>query len=285
MSPFFSWMQATLMSAALALVAASAHAADAPKAATKGDAPLQVAVAASAAGLVDALADAFVATDAGRASPRPRVTSSATGKLAAQIRNGAPFDVLFAADVETPAALAADGHATGKPETYALGTLVVWSRAPLADPRAWDTDAGAESALAALVAARGVKKIAIANPEVAPYGKAAMRAFDAAAATAAAKPKLVYGESIGQVTQFIAADAVDAAITAKAIVVDTAHPLAGAWAPLPTALTGAIEHAVVVLAAARKAGAAREAAARAFVAFARGPAGRALAATYGYAVP
>jgi molybdate transport system substrate-binding protein len=117
----------------------------------------------------------------------------ATGKFYAQIRNGAPFDALLAADDRTPARLAEEGMAIrGSRFTYAVGQLVLWSARPdLVD------DAGE-------VLEKGdFKHLAIANPKTAPYGAAAIETLTALKLLDALKSKLVQGENIAQTHQFV----------------------------------------------------------------------------------
>jgi len=125
-----------------------------------------------------------------------------TGKLYAQIRNGAPFEVLLAADDKTPARLEQDGAGIpGTRFTYAIGTLVLWSAKPgLVDIRGdilrAGTGAGAD--------AGGVAHIALADPQLAPYGSAAVQALQALGLYESLRPRIVTGEDIGQTYQFVA---------------------------------------------------------------------------------
>lgn len=118
-----------------------------------------------------------------------------TGKFHAQIRNGAPFHVLLAADDETPLRLEREGHvAPGSRFTYATGRLVLWSATPgLVDPQG------------EVLRNKGrFRRLAIADPKLAPYGAAAMQALDKLGLAQALAPRLVQGESIGQTFQFVA---------------------------------------------------------------------------------
>jgi molybdate transport system substrate-binding protein len=116
----------------------------------------------------------------------------ATGKFYAQIKNGAPFDVLLAADDETPARLEKEGQG-GSRTTYAIGKLVLWSKQPgLVDDRG-----------EVLKAAR-FERLALADPKLAPYGAAAVEAMTRLGVLDALRPKLVQGENIAQTYQFVA---------------------------------------------------------------------------------
>lgn len=118
----------------------------------------------------------------------------ATGKFYAQIRNGAPFEILLAADDETPAKLIAE-HAgvAGSQFTYAIGKLVLWSAKP-----AVVDDAGE------VLKKTGFDHIALANPKLAPYGAAAVATMKALAVYDALQGKMVTAENIGQTYQYVA---------------------------------------------------------------------------------
>lgn len=122
-----------------------------------------------------------------------KVTLGATGKLYAQIRNGAPFDVLLAANTETPAALENDGLTQAKTRfTYATGKLVLWS-----------AHAGLVDNQGEVLRKGNFRKLAYAAPRVAPYGAAAVQVMDKLALSADLAPRLVQGESIGQTFNFV----------------------------------------------------------------------------------
>ena len=122
-----------------------------------------------------------------------KVSSGATGKFYAQIVAGAPFEVLIAADDETPKKLIAEGHAVaGSNFTYAIGKLVLWSAQP-----GFVDDQGA------VLASGKFSHVAIANPKLAPYGAAAMEVLKARGLTDAVAPRLVTAESIAQAYQFV----------------------------------------------------------------------------------
>lgn len=120
-----------------------------------------------------------------------RISSGSTGKLYAQILNGAPFDLFLAADTERPELLERAGHAVaGSRYTYARGALVLWSRE-------------ATDCLATL-ADREAGYIALANPETAPYGRAAREFLEHEGLWDAVSGRAVYGENIAQALQFVA---------------------------------------------------------------------------------
>ncbi len=117
----------------------------------------------------------------------------ATGKFYAQIKNGAPFDILLAADDETPARLEQEGAAVaGSRFTYAIGKLVLWSaKDAIVDVRGDVLQRG------------GFDYIALANPKLAPYGAAAMETMAALGVLDTLQPKFVQGENIAQTYQFV----------------------------------------------------------------------------------
>ncbi|MCG8371525.1 MAG: molybdate ABC transporter substrate-binding protein, partial [Proteobacteria bacterium] len=152
-----------------------------------GGEPLRAAVASNFAGAFDALADDFSV----RTGIEIERSYGSTGKLYAQIRNGAPFDVFLAADVERPSLLEASGRAeTGSRFTYAVGRLAVWSRS-------------ADDCLGALRDADS-GYVAIANPELAPYGRAAGEYLAAAGIRDGLARRLVYGENVSQAFAYAA---------------------------------------------------------------------------------
>lgn len=123
-----------------------------------------------------------------------KLTFGATGKFYAQIKNGAPFDILLSADDETPLLLEKDGAAvTGSHFTYAIGKLVLWSAKPgLVDGKGEVLKQGAFAHLA------------LANPKTAPYGAAGLEVLKKLGLYDAIQPKIVQGENIAQTHQFIA---------------------------------------------------------------------------------
>jgi len=118
----------------------------------------------------------------------------ATGKFYAQIKNGAPFEVLLAADDKTPAKLADEGAAVaGSRFTYAIGKLVLWSAKP-----------AIVDAAGAVLKKGGFDHIAVANPKLAPYGEAAVEVMKALGVYDSLQPKIVTAENIAQTHQFVA---------------------------------------------------------------------------------
>ena len=121
------------------------------------------------------------------------ITLGATGKLYAQIKNDAPFDVLLAANTQTPDQLQKDSLVqAGSRFTYATGKLALWS-----------ADAALVDAQGEVLKRGAFRKLAYASPKVAPYGEAAVQVMQSLGLSAALAPKLVQGESIGQTYNFV----------------------------------------------------------------------------------
>ena len=134
-----------------------------------------------------------IVAEFGRAHPGDvQVVYGSSGKFATQIRQGAPFDLYFSADIAYPRALEAEGLAHGTTRPYALGRIVLWSATR--DARTLELKDLADPALG---------RIAIANPRHAPYGKRAEEALRAAGVWEAVQPRLVQGENIAQTAQFV----------------------------------------------------------------------------------
>jgi molybdate transport system substrate-binding protein len=136
-----------------------------------------------------------LATEFERDSGHKVVASfGSTGKLYAQIKNGAPFEVLLAADDETPAKLVKQGLAqSGSQFTYAVGRLVLWSARP-----------GQVDAAGAVLNKGDFAHLSLADPKLAPYGVAGIETLKALGAFEAVQPKIVTAENITQAYQFIA---------------------------------------------------------------------------------
>ena len=196
-----------------------------------------------------------------------KISAGATGKLYAQIVAGAPFEVLFAADDETPKRLIAEGHAlAGSNFSYAIGQLVLWSARP-----------GVVDDQGAVLGAGRFAHLAIANPKVAPYGAAALQVIEARGLSAALTPKLVTAQSIAQAFQFVASGNAELGFVALSQVAVPGKPAAGSYWRVPQPLYGEIRQDAVLL----KAGAGN-AAARALLAYLKSPPAQALIRSFGY---
>jgi molybdate transport system substrate-binding protein len=211
-----------LMAGLLALAAASAQAAQ-----------VQVAVAANMAAPMQKIAAGFARATGHEAV----VVLGSTGKFYAQIRAGAPFEVLLAADDETPAKLEDEGLGVrGTRFTYATGRLVLWS----ADPSAVD-------AQGQVLRQAPKGKLAIADPRLAPYGFAAMETLNALGLTAAWTPHLVQGENIGQAYQFAATGNAPLAFVALAQVMADGRIARGSAWIVPATLHTPLKQDAIVL--------------------------------------
>ena len=226
---------------------------------------VQVAVAANFTAPARALAEVFARTTGHEA----KLSFGATGAFYTQIKNGAPFDVLLAADNERPARLEKEGDTVpGSRFTYATGQLVLWSAKPgLVD------DEGA-------VLKHGqFGKIAIANPKNAPYGAAAVEAMNKLGLAAALQPKLVTGESIGQTYNFIATGNAELGFVALAQVLEGGKLKSGSMWVVPAQYHAPIIQDAVILKRA-----ANNPAAKAWMELLKTPQSKELIRSYGYAV-
>jgi molybdate transport system substrate-binding protein len=140
------------------------------------------------------------------------IIAGPSGGLATQIKNGAPYDVFLSADINFPDEVFKSGFATAKPVVYAWGTLIICSTQKL-DFSNWNK----------LLPSVTIQKIAIGNPAIAPYGKAAEEAIRQAGIYKKVQPKIVLGESIAQVNTYITTGAVQAGFTTLSLVRDSAN--------------------------------------------------------------
>jgi molybdate transport system substrate-binding protein len=224
---------------------------------------VQVAVAANFAGPLARIGADFSAAT----GHTLKVSAGATGKFHQQVVAGAPFEVLVAADDETPKKLIAEGHAVaGSNFTYAIGKLVLWSAQP-----------GLVDDQGAVLASRRWAHLAIANPKVAPYGRAAMEVLKARGLADALAPRLVTGETIAQAYQFVATGNAELGFVALSQVDAPGQPAAGSTWRVPQALYGQIRQDAVLLKAGEK-----NPAAAALLAYLRSEAARSVIQAYGY---
>jgi molybdate transport system substrate-binding protein len=169
---------------------------------------------------------------------RVRVTFGSSGNFFAQIQNGAPFDLYFSADIDYPRRLEAAGVAEpGSLLEYAVGSIVQW-----APKNGVDVTQGL-----AVLASPAVRKIAIANPEHAPYGRAAVAALKAAGLYDRVQQKLVLGENISQAAQFVQSGNAEVGIVALSIALLPALTGTGHYAAVPPGTYPPIEQAVIVV--------------------------------------
>lgn len=225
-----------------------------------------VAVAANFTDVVKELTPVFES----RSGHTLAVTVGSTGKLYAQIKNGAPFEVLLAADQERPELLESEGDGVaGTRFTYAVGRLTLWS----ADP-----DRIGEDPKAALTADK-TRHIAIANPELAPYGIAAKETLQALGLWDELQPRIVMGENIGQTFTMAATGNAQMGFVALSAVLAPGNSQKGSHWDVPAEYYSAIRQDAVLL----KAGA-DSAAAQAFLSFLKSDEALAVIERYGYGV-
>lgn len=224
---------------------------------------VQVAVAANMAAPMQKIAADFQRATGHQAVLVP----GATGKFYAQVVNGAPFQLLLAADDETPARLEREGHAVaGTRFTYATGRLLLWS-----------ADAARVDDQGAVLRQPPRGKLAIADPRVAPYGAAAVQALDRLGLRAAWQPHLVQGESIGQAYQFVASGNAPLGFVALAQVMVDGRLARGSGWIVPAKLHAPLRQDAVVLKAGRS-----NPAAAALAHYLRSETARATLRGYGY---
>jgi molybdate transport system substrate-binding protein len=201
-----------------------------------------------------------------------QVTYGSSGILSMQIQNGAPFDLFFSADAQYPKALLEGGYAEpGSLYAYATGRLAVWV------PN--DSKLDLRNGLQAL-SAPGIRKIAIANPQHAPYGRAAVAAMRSSGVYEQVKDKLVLGENVSQTAQFVATGNADIGLIALSLALSPSMSSQGSFVEVPGTAYPPIEQAaVIVKASAHKSEAAR------FLQYLKSEAGVALMKKFGFAPP
>ena len=227
-------------------------------------AEVHVAVAANFNAPMNEIAGSFEAGSGHKA----KLSFGSTGKFYAQIKNGAPFDVLLSADDETPAKLVQEGAAmSGSRFTYAIGSLVLWSSKPGL------VDAGAD------VLRQGrYNKLALANPKTAPYGRAAIEALTKLGLLSAAEPRFVQGENIAQTFQFVSSGNADLGFVALSQVMKDGKLQQGSAWIVPAELHEPIRQDAVLLVHGKG-----NAAAQALLDHLKSDAARKVIRSYGYA--
>lgn len=191
----------------------------------------------------------------------------ATGKFYAQIQNGAPFEILLAADDETPAKLDKENATAPNTRfTYAIGKLVLWS------PQAGVVDARGD-----VLKTGKFDHISVANPKLAPYGLAAVETLQKLNLLTALTPKFVTGENIGQTYQFVASGAAPLGFVAMSQVYEDNKLKAGSAWVVPSNLYSPIRQDAVVLTKG-----VNKPAVTAFVNYLKGDAAKAVIRSYGY---
>lgn len=202
-----------------------------------------------------------------------KVTYGSSGNFYAQLQNQAPFDLYFSADIEYPRKLVEAGQALDTDVfLYAVGRIVVWT------PKQSAVDVeklGIQSLLAP-----SVKKIAVANPQHAPYGRAAVAAMKSLKVYEQAEKNLVFGENIAQTAQFVQSGAADIGIIALSLAIAPQMRDAGRYWEIPLEAYPKMEQGGIILKWAKDPDAAR-----AFRDFVLGKDGRAVLKRYGFFLP
>lgn len=201
---------------------------------------------------------------------RVRLSSGASGRLYAQIVNGAPYELLLSADAEIPARLEAQGLAVaGSRFTYAVGRLALWSARP-----------GFVDSRGEVLRGGGFRHVALANPRTAPYGAAAMQVLQAMGLAQPLSGRIVQGENVAQVQQFVASGNAELGFIALAQVWrDGAFTAPGSAWIVPEALHEEIRQDAALLTRGRD-----RPAARALLAYLQGDAARAIIRSQGFAL-
>jgi len=201
-----------------------------------------------------------------------QLSFGSSGNFFSQIQNGAPYDAFFSADIDYPKKLESAGLTEpGTLYQYARGRIVVW----VPNKSRLDVTRGLQALLDP-----NIRKIAIANPEHAPYGRAAVSAIQHAGIYDRVRGKLIYGENIAQTTQFVQSGNADVGILALSLAKAPTIEGQGRYFIIPLSTYPPLEQAGVVLKSSRK-----KAAARAFLDFFKKPEMVAIMARYGFISP
>lgn len=194
---------------------------------------------------------------------------SSSGKLTAQIMEGAPYHVFLSANMKYPDALYESGHCIEPPKIYAYGALVLWTAKEGVTPSIEQ------------LKAEHLTHIALANPKTAPYGEAAVEVLNQYGIFDSLESKLVFGESIAQTNQFILSQAVDVGFTAKSVVHSKDLSQKGQWVEVEGGYYNPIQQGVVIL---KNKDEFKERSARAFYNFLDSSTAKEILKKYGYQI-
>ena len=259
---------AVLALASMSLTPRTADPAPVPQAAQK---PCGTVTVAAAADLMYAMKE-IAANFENATGCTVRVSTGSSGNFLSQIENGAPFDVFFSADIEYPRKLEAEGIAVpGSTYPYAIGEIVLWVRN--------DSRLDVSKGLATL-RDPSIQKVAIANPQHAPYGRAAEEALRNGGVYDAVKDRFVFGENISQAAQFVESGNADAGILALSLVLSPGLKEKGRFWRVPEKLYAPIEQGAVLVRASPNPGGGQ-----AFLEYVKTPATAALLGRYGFVLP
>ena len=236
-----------------------------------GTAAAQTLTVAAASDLQSAL-PAIVSAFERETGRKVTLTFGSSGNFFAQIQNGAPFDVFLSADIDYPRRLESSGLGErGSLYEYARGRIVLWTRSD----SGIDVSRGLQS-----LTQNTVRRISIANPDHAPYGRAAVAALRAERVYGAVREKLVMGENISQAAQFVQSGSADVGIIALSLALSPALKASGSHVQVPESLYSPIQQAAIVLASSRQ-----KAIARQFVEMLKTPPIERILQSYGFAIP
>ncbi len=226
---------------------------------------MRVAVAANAQFVIDPLKADFEQ----RSGIAIETIVGSSGRLAAQIMNGAPYDIFLSADLDYPSRIAEGGYALSRIKTYAYGKLIVAS-STLKDVSNWQR----------LLEGSRIRKLAIAKPTLAPYGLAAQQALLHYALWDKVSAYMVYGESISQVNTYITSGSVDLGFTTESFIYAQDQHSGIAWMRIDETAYSPIAQGVVVCKYAQR----HRHRAMAFFDYLSSPSAKSIIATHGYRV-
>jgi len=224
---------------------------------------------AAAADLKFALDEVVVLFNKSHPADQVDVIYGSSGKFRTQIEQGAPYDLYFSADIAYPRALKDAGLAVSEAQTYGIGRIVLWSTQRTAD----------QMSLAGLVDP-AIQKVAITNPQLAPYGKRAEEALKAAGVWDKVEAKLVFGENVAQTAQFVQTGNAQVGIIALSLALSPELAKQGSYVLISDTLHQPLEQGFIITRRAANNPLARE-----FARFMSGKEARAIMMRYGFALP
>lgn len=198
---------------------------------TKNENKLTIAAAANVQFAMDTLAALFE-TETGI---KTNIITGSSGKLTAQILQGAPYDIFLSADMKYPEEIFKNGKASNAPVVYAYGSLILWTQKDDIIPDPSSLSSGK------------IRRIAIANPKTAPYGVAAIDFLNNMNLFDKVKSKLIYGESISQVNQFITSKSADIGFSSESVVLASGLSEAGKWTRLDPTKYAPLKQGLIIV--------------------------------------
>ncbi len=226
--------------------------------------PLRIAIASNLQYAVDSLVSGFE----GDHDIKCEVIPGSSGKLFAQIREGAPYDLFLSADIAYPQSLYDAGKTLKEPEVFAYGSLVLWTNRKDLRPST------------KILESDSVRYIAMANPRIAPFGRAAAETLEYYNLNDKVGGKLVLGESVAQVNQFIQSGSAELGFTSQAIVQSPELRDTGRWVRIDPRAYSPLPHGVVLIHSGRPV----KPAAREFYEYLFSEEGKAVLKNFGYSV-